>query len=90
MDNQTPSLIDNIFSNNLSDEITRGNIYLTLYEHFCQFASVRREKIDIKNINIYSRNYSRFSSKDFHGVSIRKWNYDLDNPTNLFNDFFGV
>ena len=90
MDNQTPSLIDNIFSNNLSDEITSGNIYLTLSEHFCQFASVRREKIDIKNINIYSRNYSRFSSKDFHDdVSIQKWNYDLDNPTDLFNDFFG-
>ena len=45
VDNQTPSLIDNIFSNNLSDEITSGNIYLTLSEHF---ASVRREKIDIK------------------------------------------
>ena len=91
VDNQTPSLIDNIFSNNLSDEITSGNIYLTLSLslHFCQFASVQREKIDIKNINIYSRNYSRFSSKDVHGdVSIQKWNYDLDNPTDLFNDFF--
>ena len=65
VDNQTPSLIDNIFCNNLSDEITSGNIYLTLSEHFCQLASVRREKIDIKNINMYSRNYSKFSSKDF-------------------------
>ena len=48
VDNQTPSLIDNIFCNNLSDEITSGNIYLTLSEHLCQLASVRREKIDIK------------------------------------------
>ena len=71
VDNQT-SLIDNIFSNNLSDEIISGNIYLTLSEHFCQFASVQREKIDIKNINIYTRNYSKFSSKDFHDdVSIQ-------------------
>ena len=89
IDNQIPSLTDNIFSNNLSDEITIGNIYLTLSEHFCQFDSVRREKIDIKNINIYSRNYSKFSSKDFHDdESIQKWNYDLDNPTDIFNDFF--
>ena len=81
--------IDNIFCNNLSDEITSGNIYLTLSEHFCQFASVRREKIDIKNINVYSRNHSKFSSKDFQDdVSTQNWNYDLDNPTDLFNDFF--
>ena len=89
VDNQTPSLIDNIFCNNLSDEIISGNIYLTLSEHFCQFASVNREKIDIKKINLYTRNYSNFSSKDFHDdISIQNWNYDLDNSTELFNDFF--
>ena len=38
---------------------------------------------------MYTRNYSNFSSKDFHDdVSIQNWNYDLDNPTDLFNDFF--
>ena len=70
VDNQTPSLIDNIFCNNLSDEIIGGNIYLTLSEHFCQFASVKREKIDIKNINIYTRNYSKFSSKDLISMTM--------------------
>ena len=40
VENQIPSLIDNIFSNNLSDELNSGNIYLTLSEHFCQFASI--------------------------------------------------
>ena len=89
MDNQTPSLIHKIFSNNLSDEIISGNIYLTLSEHFCQFASVKREKIDVKNINIYTRNYSKFSSKDFHDdVSIQNWDYGLENPSDLFTDFF--
>ena len=48
MENQTPSLIDNIFCNNISDEIISGNIYLTLSEHFSQFASVKRDKLDIK------------------------------------------
>ena len=89
VDNQTPSLIDHIFTNNLSDEIISGNIYLTLPEHFCQFASVKSENIEIKKIKMYSRNYSKFSSKDFHdGVAIQNWNYELDNPTDLFNDFF--
>ena len=82
-------LIDDIFPNNLSDEIISGNIYLTLSEHFCQFASVKREKIDTRNINIYTRDYSKFSSNDFiDDVSIQNWNYDLDNPSDLFNDFY--
>ena len=88
VENQTP-LIDNIFCNNLSEEVNSENIYLTLSEHFCQFVSIKREKMDIKNIKMYARNYSSFSSKDFHDdVSIQKWNYNLNNPTELFNDFF--
>ena len=50
VENQTPSLIDNIFCNNLCDEINSGNIHLTLSEHLCQFASIKREKIDIKTL----------------------------------------
>ena len=89
VEGQIPSLIDNIFCNNLSDEVIGGNIYLTLSEHFSQFASVKREKIDTKKINMYTRNYAKFSSKDFRDdVSIQNWNYGLDNPTDLFNDFF--
>ena len=88
VENQVPSLIDNIFCNNISEEINSGNIYLTLSEHFCQFASVKREKIDIKNIKMYARNYSNFSGTEFHDdVSIQKWNYDLNNSTELFGDF---
>ena len=88
VENQIPSLIDNIFSNNLSDEIISGNIYSTLSEHFCQFASVKREKIDTRNINIYTGDYSKFSSNDFIDVSIQNWNYDLDNSSDLFNYFY--
>ena len=55
VENQEPSLIDNIFSNNMSDEISSGNIYLTLSEHLSQFASVKREKLDIKKLNIFDR-----------------------------------
>ena len=85
VENQIPSLIDNIFSNNLSDEIISRNIYITLSEHFCQFVTINRGQ----NIKIHVRNYSNFSNKDFyHDVSIQNWNYEIDNPTDSFNYFF--
>ena len=37
---------------------------------------------------MYTRNYSKFSSEDIYDISIQNWNYDLVNPTDLFNDFF--
>ena len=45
----TSSLIDNIFSNNIIDDTKSGNILLTLSEHFSQFVSVRRERLDYSN-----------------------------------------
>ena len=88
VENQTPSLIDNIFCNNLSNDIISGNIYLTLSEHFCQFASIKSQKLDIKKITIYARDYSKFSSKDFiDDVAIQNWNYEEEEPSNLFDDF---
>ena len=72
----------------MSDEISSGNIYLTLSEHLSQFASVKREKLDIKNITIFDRDYSKFSAIDFcDDVSIQNWNYNLDNSTDLMKDF---
>ena len=83
------SLIDNIFSNNLSDEILSGNILLTLSEHFSQFVSVRREKIDFKNVKIYQRDYSKFDNSLFSDdVSIQKWDATYENVNDQFNDFF--
>ena len=42
------TVIDNILSNNLMDEIISGNVLLNLSDHFSQFISVNREQIDIK------------------------------------------
>ena len=39
------SLIDNVFSNNISDDTKSGNILLTLSEHFSQFVSVSRARV---------------------------------------------
>ena len=40
----TATIIDNIFSNNIHDDICSGNVLLTLSRHFSQFVSVNREK----------------------------------------------
>ena len=82
------SLIDNIFSNNLSHEILSGNILLTLSEHFSQFVSVRREKIDFNNVKIYQRDYFKFDNSLFRDVSIQKWDATYENVNDQFNDFF--
>ena len=54
----TATVIDNIFSNNLQDDIVSGNVLLTLSEHFSQFVSVNRGKIELKKIHLYQRDYS--------------------------------
>ena len=56
----TATVIDNIFSNNLQDDILSGNVLLTLSDHFAQMVSVNREQIDSKKINVYQRDYSKF------------------------------
>ena len=89
VDGQTPSLIDNIFSNNIQDTVVGGNIYLTLSEHFSQFASVNRGKIDIKKIVMYGRNMKNFSEDAFReDVSIQQWRQDTDNPSILMDDMY--
>ena len=47
---------------NLIGEISSGNIHLTLSEHFSQFASVNRSKIDIRK---FVRNCSKIIRKMF-------------------------
>ena len=82
--NQVPSLIDNIFSTNISDAVSSGNIYLTLSEHFSQFASVCRSPIDVKKMTMYGRNFSEVSFRN--DVSIQVWRQDTDDPNLLTYD----
>ena len=87
VNNQVPSLVDNIFSNNISDAVLSGNIYLTLSEHFSQFASVNRGAIDIKKIVMYGRNLRNFSETLFRDdVAIQQWRQDTDDPNLLTYD----
>ena len=89
MTENTATVIDNIFSSNIQDDIISGNILLTLSEHFSQFVSVKREKIDLKSINIFQRDYSKFSTESFRDdVSIQNWSYSHGNVHDSFMDFY--
>ena len=91
MTENTATIIDNIFSNNIQDDIISGNILLTLSEHFSQFVSVKREKIDLKSINIFQRDYSKFSTESFRDdVSIQNWSYSHDNVHDSFMAFYNI
>ena len=83
------TVIDNIFSNNLQDDIITGNVLLTISEHFAQIISVNREQIDIKKINVYQRDHSKFICESFRDdVSIQNWNYSNTNVNDSFKDFY--
>ena len=82
MTDNTATVIDNIFGNNTRDNISCGNILLTLSEHFS-----REDRF--KKVNIYQRDYSTFSSESFRDdVSIQNWNYSHDNVHDSFADFY--
>ena len=85
----TATVIDNIFSNNIQDNTISGNILLTLSKHFSRFLSVKRETVDIKKVNIYQRDYTNFSSDSFReDISIQNWKYTHDNVHDSFSDFY--
>ena len=81
MTENTATVVDNIFSNNLQDDIFSGNLLLTLSEHI----SVNIEIIDLKKLNIYQRDYSKFSVESFRDdLSIQNWRYSQENVHGLF------
>ena len=78
--------INNIFSINIQDDDISGNILLTLTQHFL---SVKSEKIYLKGINIFQRDYSKFSTESFRdNVSIQNWSYSHENVHDSFMDFY--
>ena len=90
VEGQIPSLIDNIFTNNVGEEILAGNIYLSLSEHFSQFASIPRGKIDAKNIVMYGRNNKNFVEANFiNDVSSQEWNLTSQDSSFLMASMVG-
>ncbi len=88
VEGQIPSLIDNIFSNNITNFVVSGNVYFKLSEHFSQFASINRGKIDLKKITMFGRDYSNFSDDRYRDdVSIQRWMSNCVDPNILMSDF---
>ena len=45
-----------------------------IIQHFSQFLTIKREKMDYKNLSIFQRDYSKFLSQQFRDdVSIQNW-----------------
>ena len=81
--------IDNIFTNNWDRKIQSGNILTDLSDHFTQFVSVRREKLDFKKITMYKRDYSTFSEDSFRDdISIQNFDNNLEDVNKEFQDFY--
>ena len=84
----TMSIIDNIYTNTFTNEIIGGNILMQVTDHLCQFISVRKRKITIKNNIIYKRSYDKFNEESFlDDLSIQNWNNDLEDTNKKFDDF---
>ena len=50
---------------------------------------MKREKIDLKGINFFQRDYSKFSTESFReDVSIQNWSYSHDSVHDSFMDFY--
>ena len=76
------TIVDNIFTNTWNSEIHSGNIITELSDHFSQFVSVGREKLDFKKITMYRRNYSSFSEDSFRD------DVSIQNVNDQFIDFY--
>ena len=83
------TIIDNIFTNNVSDLIQSGNILTDFSDHYSQFIMVERDIMDSKTISVFSRDYSKFSVDNFRDdVSIQNFNVEFEDVNDQFNDFY--
>ena len=83
------TIIDNIFTNTCGRKIHSGNIITDFSDHYSQFVSVRRVKLDFKKITMYKRNYSNFSEDSFRDdVSIQNFDNNFEDVNDQFKDFY--
>ena len=83
------TIIDNIFTNDIEKNIKSGVIMTDFSDHYSQFVSMKKPKIDYKSITSYSRDYSKFSAESFRDdVSIQNFSNNLTDVNEQFNDFY--
>ena len=66
-----------------------SNIITDFSDHYSQFVSVKREKLEFKKMTMYKRNYSTFSEDSFRDdVSIQNFDNNLVDVNDQFKDFY--
>ena len=97
INNNSKTLIDNIFSNFISNEVIAGNLTTTISDHLPQFLIA----LDIfcnppaNKTNIFERNYSKFSHEnlylDYFDTNLSNLlKLDIQNIELSFNNFYEV
>ena len=87
------TLIDNIFTNKVEENIISGNLITDVSDHFKQFCISQSPISKGKPARKLSRDFSNFSDRDFiNDLLLIKWDHSVpDNETNvnkLFSSFY--
>ena len=84
----TMTLIDNIYTNNFSNDIFGGNLLMEIADHLVQFISVEKDIAYKAQPNYYKRDYSQWSDQNFlDDLSIQIWENELQDINEIYDDF---
>ena len=73
------TIIDNIYTNNLSEDSVSGNILLEVADHLTQFAIIQNNVTKKASTVSYKRDFSKFNEKSFlDDLSIQNWEQHTD------------
>ena len=89
--NNSATLIDNIFVNNLENDCVSGNIVSDLSDHYTQFCIVRLSRDKVKPHKSVTRDYSRFSEARFSKeLSKIDWKHPVSEKNNNVDQSFSA
>ena len=82
------ALIDNIYTNNFSNDIFGANLLMEIADHLVQFISVEKDIAYKAQPNYYKRDYSQWSDQNFlDDLSIQIWENELQDINEIYDDF---
>ena len=72
---QSSTVIDNIYDNNLEQEIISGNILIQFADHLVQVSSIKKKIMRAMHLPVYRGNFSDYNEQSYiDDVSIQHWN----------------
>ena len=89
MNESSATVIDNIYLNSFEHNTLSGNLLISISEHFSQFVSVHRKRVDYKKTKIFQRDFANFEPNNFRDdVSTQNWDIDSNNVNERCDDFY--